>query len=250
MIQICANAYVNINILGTGLLLPYSIGIIGYIKKHIPIKSYRLTGVSGGAWCSLLYALENDLSDHDKIWNYTMGDKNIKLNILSNLDLFHNNIENNLKLRYKGVDAEMIKHISILASRYDNKKIKLYSEKKSEFKNINDLIDFCTCSSYIPYISGVLLCKEYDNKYYMDGDITRDVKLINIKSSYSSLSIHRHMWGRKFSLSNYIYSDINKSRELFELGWKDAEKNRDVIMRYIPQDLEDAQECEATLFQE
>ena len=60
-----ANAYTTINIYGTGLFLPYSMGVVGYIKKNIPISDYRITGISGGAWCSLLYTQEDDLSNHD-----------------------------------------------------------------------------------------------------------------------------------------------------------------------------------------
>jgi len=165
-------AYTNINILGTGLFLPYSIGVIGYIKKHIPIYDYKITGVSGGAWCSLLYVLENDLSDHDKIWNYTVGDPNTKIRIHNNLDIVQNSIEVNLKNRYKHVSSETVNKlpVSIIASRYDNKKYKINKWKISEFKNINDIVDFSFCSSYIPYLSGSLMCKEYHNNYFMDGD--------------------------------------------------------------------------------
>lgn len=46
------NAYTNINMYGTGMFLPYSIGIIGYIKKHFPILEANITGISGGAICS------------------------------------------------------------------------------------------------------------------------------------------------------------------------------------------------------
>ena len=38
-----SNAFVNINIYGTGLYLPYSMGVIGYIKNNIPIKNYNIT---------------------------------------------------------------------------------------------------------------------------------------------------------------------------------------------------------------
>ena len=61
------NAFTSINIYGTGLFLPYSMGVIGYIKKNIAVPDYKITGISGGAWCSLLYTQEDDLSDHDKI---------------------------------------------------------------------------------------------------------------------------------------------------------------------------------------
>jgi hypothetical protein len=224
------NAYVCINILGTGLYLPYSLGIVGYIKKHIPINdSVKLSGVSGGSWCSLLYAFENDLSDHDNIWNYTIGDDKFKLKLTSNMHEFHHKIENNLKLRYK--DIKTIPNISILATRFDNQNMKLFNEKISKFENINDLINYCTCSSYIPYISGTLMCKEYDNKYYMDGDILRNPDLYNCQKNF--INIHRNMWGRKFKLYNLIYTDKNSSRELFMQGWNDTEKNKDYLLSLL-----------------
>jgi hypothetical protein len=224
------NAYICINILGTGLYLPYSLGVVGYIKKHIEINdSIKLSGVSGGSWCSLLYALENDLSNHDEIWNYTMGDDNFKLRLTSNMHEFHHRIEKNLKLRYK--DVKTIPDISILATRYDNQRMKLFNEKISSFQSINDLINYCACSSYIPYISGTLMCKEYDNKYYMDGDILRNPELYNCQKNF--INIHRHIWGRKFKLNNLIYSDKNVSKELFTQGWNDTEKNKDFILNLL-----------------
>lgn len=228
-----ANAYININILGTGLFLPYSIGVIGYIKKHIPMEEYRLTGISGGAWCSLLYAFEDDLSDHDKIWNYTIGDPNIKIVFHNNLNVFHKNMENNMKKRYKNIQKDTIKNlpISIIGTNYNVNKCKLYNEKVSEFDNINDLIDFCLCSSYIPYLSGSLMCLEYKNKYYMDGDIMRNRDHTKIGLGKCSITIHRDMWGRKFNLSNFVYIDRETSRELFKQGWEDTERNKDFIMR-------------------
>lgn len=227
-------AYVNINILGTGLFLPYSMGVIGYIKAHVPIKDYKITGVSGGAWCSLLYALEDDLTDHDKIWNITVGDPNIKIRIHNNLNVFQENIENNLKMRYRNVPNSLVQKLplSVIATHYDNDSCKLQNQKLSDFKNIHDLIDFCLCSSYIPYLSGTLMCREYNNKYYMDGDILRNKKFVEIVSSPSTLSIHRNMWGRKFPLNNYIYTDINISRQLYSQGWTDAEKHKDILLRY------------------
>jgi hypothetical protein len=216
-------------------LLPYSIGIIAYIKKYVPIENYKLTGVSGGAWCSLLYIMEDDLSDHDKIWNYTIGCKDTKILIHHNLDIFHKNIESNLKKRYK--HRVIVKPVTILATQYENSKWRIASVRKSQFRNINDLIDFCSCSSYIPYVSGALMCKEYDNKYYMDGDITRDISYLNTVSYYNSLSIHRNLWGRKFPLNNYVYTDINVSRQLYQQGWEDTKNNHATLLKYIPKNL-------------
>ena len=45
---IISNTYMNLNIYGTGMFLPYSIGIIGYIKKHfpLPLANLNITGIS------------------------------------------------------------------------------------------------------------------------------------------------------------------------------------------------------------
>ena len=62
-LSMLGRAFVNINVYGTGLYLPYSIGVVGYIKNNIPISDYNITGISGGAWCSLLYTQEDDMSN-------------------------------------------------------------------------------------------------------------------------------------------------------------------------------------------
>jgi hypothetical protein len=226
-------SYISINILGTGMFLPYSMGVIGYIKEHFQLKDYTLTGVSGGAWCSLLFELENNLTDHDKIWNMTVGDPNLKIRLHNNLNVFQENIERNLKARYKDVPATKIQTmpLSVIATHYDNSNNKLSNEKKTGFKDVNDLIDFCLCSSYIPYLSGTLMCRQYDNKYYMDGDISRNKLFIETgsKPAMNTLCVHRNMWGRKFPLNNYIYTDINMSRQLFQQGWSDTEKNKAIL---------------------
>jgi hypothetical protein len=84
-------AYVNINIFGTGLYLPYSMGVIGYIKKNIPIKDYNITGISGGAWCALLYTQEPDLSNHDELWDFSVGKDINRIYFHNDIRTFQNN---------------------------------------------------------------------------------------------------------------------------------------------------------------
>jgi len=156
-----ANAYTTINIYGTGLFLPYSMGVVGYIKKNIPISDYRITGISGGAWCSLLYTQEDDLSNHDKIWSYTIGNNVTKLKLQSDLKTFQKNVEDNLKVRYKSRKAKNLDKISIISTKLDGALFKMKTEEKTNFTNIDDVIDFCLCSSYLPYLSGSTFSKKY-----------------------------------------------------------------------------------------
>ena len=88
-----ATAYTNINIYGTGMFLPYSIGIIGYIKKHFPLPDANITGISGGAICSILYTQEDDLSNPDAIWDYTIGADINEMALYKDLRVFQKILE-------------------------------------------------------------------------------------------------------------------------------------------------------------
>ena len=219
---IISNTYMNLNIYGTGMFLPYSIGIIGYIKKHfsLPQTDLNITGISGGAICTILYTQEDDLSNPDKIWDYTIGSDVNEL-LLKDLRVFQKNIGNNLKLRYNNKEPRNIDKISIISTNVNTMK----NEKISNFKNINDLIDFSLCSSYIPYISGNNLSKKYNGVDYMDGEIFRDYKYDKKQTCPTTISIHRKIWGREFPLINYVYTNKQISNELFYYGWTDTEKN-------------------------
>lgn len=226
-----SNALIQINVLGTGLFLPYSLGVVGYIKKNIPIDEYKITGISGGSWCSLLYSLEDDLTDYDKIWDYSIGDDDVKVRLNTNIGDFQNMMLKNLKKRYKNGSVEKLKNMSIITSRFDNQKMTIFNEKISKFNDIEDAINYCSCSSYIPYLSGALMCKEYDNKYYMDGEVTKSLNDYTQKNN--TINIHRNMWSQKFKFNNIIYSDKKVAKDLFEKGWEDTERNKKILLDLV-----------------
>jgi len=221
-------AYVNINVLGTGLYLPYSLGVLGYIKKNIKIPEYKITGISGGAWISLMYCLENDLSDYEKIWNYIVNEKDYKIGLNRELGNYMDKVSINLIKRYENIDVNVIKAlpISIISTKINKFPNNV---KISNFDNIEDLIEHCSCSSYIPYLSGKTMCKKYKGEYFMDGSIWDNKKLLETPS----IDIHRNMWGRKFDISNIFYSDYKTSEKLFKYGWYDTEKNKETIEKLI-----------------
>ena len=224
---IISNTYMNINIYGTGMFLPYSIGIIGYIKKHFPLNDVNITGISGGAICSILYTQEDDLSNPDKIWDYTIGADVSELSLYKDLRVFQKNVGNNLKLRYNNTETRSIDKISVISTNIQ----KMKNEKISNFDNINDLIDFSLCSSYIPYVSGDTAGKKYNGVEYMDGEIFRDYKYDKKQTCPTTISIHRKMWGRKFPMNNYLYTNKQISRELFNYGWEDTRNNKNELFK-------------------
>ena len=206
---------ININIGTTGLLIPYSIGALAYIKKNLNICDYHLTGISGGSFASVIYHLENDMSNHDLNNNY-----NVKIN--KNLEEFQQIIKKNIINNYKNVDINNIP-ISVVVSRINN--FKIINEKINKFNSLNELLDICICSSYIPYISGKTFSMKYKNNNYIDGGIFRNLHHFDcVDKCESSIYIHKRMAKRKFEYKDYFYLDKNTSRKLFNYGWSDCEK--------------------------
>jgi len=213
---------ININVDTTGLLIPYSIGALGYIKKNLLKSNYHLTGISGGSFASVIYYLENDLSDHNNIWNKFIGNDNYIIKFNKNLDEFQQIIKYNMMNKYRNVDVNNIP-ISIVVSKINN--LVITNEKISKFENFEELLDYCICSSYIPYVCGNTFSKKYKNSYYIDGGIFKNMHHFDcIDKCEKTIYIYKNMTNRIFDYSDYLYLDKNKSEKLFNYGWSDCEK--------------------------
>jgi hypothetical protein len=218
-------ALIKINVDTTGLLIPYSIGALGYIKKNLNICDYHLTGISGGSFASVIYHLEDDLSNHDKLWNKLLGDDNYVIKANKNMEEFQQIIKYNIINNYKNVNINNIP-ISIVVSNIDD--FKITNKKINEFANIEELLDYCICSSYIPYICGNTFSKKYKNLNFIDGGFFKNLHHFDcINNEFSkcerSIYIHTKMANRKFDFRNYIYINKTTSKKLFDYGWNDCE---------------------------
>jgi len=213
---------ININVDTTGLLIPYSIGALGYIKKNLNICDYHLNGISGGTFASVIYYLEDDISNHDKLWNKLLGDDNYVIKANKNMEEFQQIIKYNIMNNYKNVNINNIP-ISIIVSNINNYKIT--NKKIDKFSNLEELIDYCICSSYIPYICGNTFSKNYKNNNYIDGGIFKNLHHFDcINKCERSIYIHLKMANRVFDLSDYLYLNKTTSKKLFDYGWNDSEK--------------------------
>lgn len=213
--------FININVDTTGLLIPYSIGALGYIKKNLCINNYYLTGISGGSFASVIYNFEDDLSDHDFIWNKIIGDDKYVIKFNKNLEEFQQIVKSNMMSRYKNAIVEDIP-ISIIVSKINNLKIK--NEKINKFNDLEELIDYCICSSYIPYLCGKTFSKKYKGFNFIDGGIFKDLHHFDcVDKCENSIYIHKNMAKRDFNINDYLYLDKTKSKILFDYGWSDCE---------------------------
>jgi hypothetical protein len=218
-------ALIKINVDTTGLLIPYSIGALGYIKKNLNICDYHLTGISGGSFASVIYHLEDDLSNHDKLWNKLLGNDNYVIKANKNMEEFQQIIKYNIINNYKNVNINNIP-ISIVVSNIDD--FKITNRKIDKFANLEELLDYCICSSYIPYICGNTFSKKYKDLNFIDGGIFKNLHHFDcINNEYSkcerSIYIHTKMANRKFDFRNYIFINKNSSKKLFDYGWTDCE---------------------------
>lgn len=217
---------ININVDTTGLLIPYSIGALGYIKKNLSINKYHLTGISGGSYASVIYYLENDLSDHNYIWNKIIGDDNYVIKFNKNLEEFQQIVKKNILKDYNDINIDNAP-ISIVVSKIE--KIKIINEKIDKFANLEELLDYCMCSSYIPYICGKTFTKKYKNSNYIDGGIFKNLHHFDcVDKCEKSININRKMANRVFDYKDYIYLDKKISNKLFNYGWNDCEN----ILKY------------------
>lgn len=207
----------HINVGSTGLLFSYSLGVLAYIKNNVKPTNYTLTGISGGSWCSLLYHFESKIDDHDFLWSVLVGKKNESICLLkrSSMQQFQESVSKKFINRYKDYDVSNIP-ISIITSKV-NEKCKVENVKIDKFDNITDLVNYCMCSSYIPFISGPKLYMIYKNEKYIDGELSRNKKCVEH-------CINSKTWNRKYKLKTKLFLDYNTSLSLFNDGWNDAAK--------------------------
>ena len=127
----------------------------------------------------------------------------------------------NIMDKYKHVDINNIP-ISIVVSKINN--LIITNEKISKFSNLEELLDYCICSSYIPYICGNTFSKKYKNSNFIDGGIFKNLHHFDcIDKCENTLYIHTRMANRKFNYNDYLFLDKNKSEKLFNYGWNDCE---------------------------
>ena len=212
---------ININVDTTGLLIPYSIGALGYIKKNLNICNYHLTGISGGSFASVIYHLEDDLTNHDKIWDKIIGNDNYVLKANKNLEEFQQMVKYNMINNYKNFNINNLP-ISIITSKINC--LTITNEKINTFTNFEELLDYCICSSYIPYICGNTFSKNYKNSNYIDGGIFKNLHHFDcVDKCEKTIYIHKNMANRKFDFNDYLYLNKNISEKLFNYGWTDAQ---------------------------
>lgn len=219
---ICHSYTYNIYVGSTGLLFPYSLGALSYIKSEIKPDKCHFHGVSGGAWCSIIYDIENDLQDHDKLWNTYIGNNNTTFKIydMKTMENIHKNMAKNVLKRYKQKKKTNIPPLSIYVTQVEHmipKNIVI-----NDFKNIEDILMYASYSSYIPFICGKGLWMQDGNCKYLDGAFFHKKPNINFDYEIDVLDI---MKTDRSKINKRFILDIHKSRHMFKKGWEYSKNN-------------------------
>lgn len=204
-----------------GFTMPYTLGICKFIKDNYDLSNYNFIGSSAGSWLAVYLA--SDISSD-----------NIQKIIDNYSEKFESNNKNFLyKWHYTGdfLKDEYIKyinnqesitndkHIKISVTRYKDRK--LINELLDDYNNIEELLELCKYSSYIPLLTGNNLPKYNDI-------ITIDSFFTNINFEYDIL-IYFGTFDRKFTMREIIGRTKIKASDYFKEGYSDALKNKNKL---------------------
>jgi hypothetical protein len=210
----------------------YMVGVMGYIKKHFNIEKYKYTGSSAGSWITIMSKYEKNLTDFDTIWKDFIN-KDIKFKAsLCKYKYIPYIIKGNILTKYGNMKIK--KDIGIYVSKIDDKK-NMKKVLSYDYNNLEELLELCHCSSYIPIISGKEMSIKYKNNNYIDAIFTlKNEKEDIITNKKNTLIITKHIWNRSFTIKDYIYCDYNNYKKLYEYGWNDTKQNHNKIVEMFP----------------
>lgn len=199
--------------------MPYTLGVCQFIKEHYSLNNYKFIGASAGSWLSVYLASDMFLTDKI-ITDYSK--------IFENKDIFykwHNICPFLIDEFTKSIkDTQFIeqKLIKVSVSNYENKTIS--NKLIDDYDNLDELLQLCSISSYIPILSGLSIPKR-NNLITFDGYFTEpDFENTNIK-----LKIYNSMFNRKFTLSDVVGKSKININELTNLGYYDSIQNKDYL---------------------
>lgn len=198
----------------------YLMGICSYIKENYNISDYKFLGSSAGAWNALYMTLKSD----PKFMINTI----VKNDIYKNKNIFQIDyeIKDRILQYYKTNEFDLDK-LFISVSTFGQTNI------YTDFENLEDAIDCCIASSYIPYVTGSIIHK-YKNKIFT-GEEFEEYPYLNKDTFFITKSIWN--WNRNEKL-NFLnleklyekgYSDtLDYGNEILDKQFTDMKKNIEI----------------------
>ena len=199
----------------------YQLGICHYIKNNFNYKGKECLGISAGAWLSLFMNLDKEYTNLFLLELFKNLSRTTPIHKLpsifkSSAKPFINNIST--------------KNINILVTDLSEVNYKIHNQ----FLSVNDIINCCTASSFVPFVTYKDLFYFYNHKMVVDGGLFKKI-YINTIDTDKTLLIKYEMFGRfkHFKLFKSFRRPKYSLYELYMLGYKDASKNHDYLKKYF-----------------
>ena len=200
----------------------YLMGIGHYIINNFDISNKKTVGISAGSWLAVFMNLNK---------------QDASLFIKKLFKKFHytypiHKIPNLLKETLYDINKENINisNINIMVSNMNDFTLDVHNN----FISLNDLINCCMASSFIPFITYKDIFYFYKNKLSVDGCLFKKIYLKSVNPN-KTLVIKFDMFGR-FKKNKIYKSIINPRRSLYDLyilGYSDAIKNHSYFEKYL-----------------
>lgn len=220
-----------------GLFGFYFMGVSSFIKEHYNLENYVFSGASAGAWNSLFLSLQSD----PKPFINEILDIDIKS--IKSIRKLEDKMKKSLLSKYQDDDFDLNK-LYLGVTVFDKRRFQLCIY--NDFSSLEDTLDCCIASSHIPFITGGAFCI-YRNKFSFDGGFF-NYPYLNVTTP--SLVIERNIWDKQNKDSNETnvsiincsfesFFDLNKLdmslRELYECGYSDSMKNKEILDAIFPE---------------
>lgn len=199
----------------------YTLGSCAYIKENYNLTDYIYSGASAGSWNSLYMVLKND-------YNFSKGILDIDTDNISSICELEYAIKNSILNIYSTKDFDLTRvfiGVTVL------KKKKLKTSIYTNFEDLKDAIDCCIASSHIPFVTGGAI-KRYKDMLSFDGGFSKYPYIRNVEPV---LHIEPSMWNKNKNVGcseSHLFNFKKKRhliKELFNRGYNDALKNKDVL---------------------
>lgn len=203
----------------------YQLGICHYIKNHFNYSDKKIYGFSAGSWAGLFLCLKKHKTNEciRKIF------KNIKYT--STLPQISNSIKLSLA-EFKDDDFNL-SNLYVCMTQFNNNNLYV----KNDFLSLNDCVNSCGASSFVPFITYNELFYFYNHKLVVDGGMCYN-KCIKTIDTKKTLMITRYLFKKKPHFKAFLGFKKPKMNlyDLYLLGYRNAQKNHDELKKYFHSD--------------
>jgi len=199
----------------------YQLGVCHYIKNNFKYNDKSTLGISAGSWLSLFMNVDKLHTNKFLLLLFKNLKRNTPIHKLPHI--FKSAIE-------PFINYISTKNINILVTDVSECKYKIHNK----FLSVNDAINCCNASSFVPFVT----CKElfyfYNHKLVVDGGLFKKIYMKSIDTD-KSLIIKYDMFGRfkHFKLFKSFRRPKYSLYELYLLGYKDASRNHKYLKQYF-----------------